>query len=60
MSAVRASAPLTFIRPTPPLWGISAGYITIKELRPQIKKDDDGFAFEKALYSIPKSEGINS
>jgi hypothetical protein len=38
MSAVRASAPLTFIRPTPPLRGISAGYITIKEFRPQIKK----------------------
>ena len=38
MSAVRASAPLTFIRPAPPLRGISGGYITIKELRLQIKK----------------------
>jgi len=38
MSAVRASAPFTFIRPAPPLRGISGGYVTTKELRPQIKK----------------------
>ena len=38
MSAVRASALFTFIRPAPPLRGISGEYITIKKLRPQVKK----------------------
>jgi hypothetical protein len=37
MLAVRAAALFTFIRPAPPLWGISGGYATTKELLPQIK-----------------------
>jgi len=37
MSAVRASALFTFIRPAPPLRGISGEYITIKKHRLQIK-----------------------
>jgi len=43
MSAVRATALFTFIRPAPPLRGISGEYITIKKLRPQIKKKKGEF-----------------
>ena len=40
MSAVRASALFTFIRPAPPLRGISDEHITIKKHRLQIKKKE--------------------
>ena len=49
MSAVRASAPFTFIRPAPPLRGIYAQYITIKERRLQIKKTIF-FSLDPTLY----------